>query len=198
MLGWLRTWLPPRHERRRQKRIHRFTALVGAAIAGLHDAPLWTLVRGALGLNDAGKADGVAGQHRLEPAQFSKAGRRPPDRNLLAARDRLARQALAVGDHDLHADRSDMPSGCRETAEQRVSSGYLIEVKGLRIELHGEFLDQFGGEGERPEFAPRTDFNVLEETHRTSYSAASARRRTMIGETISPSVTPAAFRTAPL
>src|SRR6476660_8526128 len=31
--------IPSRHERGRQKRIHRFAALIDAGIAGLHDAP---------------------------------------------------------------------------------------------------------------------------------------------------------------
>src|SRR4051812_30719811 len=92
-----------------------------------------------------------------------------------------------------------MPSRRGEAAEQRLAARLLVEMKRLRIELRGEFLDRFRGEGERSKLAARTDFDVFKETHRTSYSAAaSAQRRTMIGVTISPSATPAAFRTTPL
>src|ERR1700735_2294391 len=76
---------------------------------------------------------------------------------------------------------------------------FLVEMKALRIELSRKFLDQFRGEGERSQFAPLPDLKVLEETHKPAYLAAtSARRRTMIGETISHNACPAALRTMPL
>ena len=106
--------------------------------------------------------------------------------------------ALAVGDQQLHADRSDMPARRRKPAEQRLAALLLVEMKALRIELRGEFLDHLGGEGERSDFAPLPDLDFLEETHQPAYSAAPARRRTMIGETISHSASPPALRTTPL
>ena len=51
-------------------------------------------------------------------------------------------------------------------AEQRFAPLLLVEVKALRIELRGEFLDVLGGEGERADLALRADLDVLEETHR--------------------------------
>src|ERR1700688_1151888 len=72
----------------------------------------------------------------------------------------------------------------------------LVEMKALRIELDREFLDCVGGEGERPHLTPLPDLDVLEETHQPACSAAmEARRRTMIGETISHRACPAALRT---
>jgi hypothetical protein len=38
-------------------------------------------------------------------------------------------------------------------------------MKRLRVELRRKFLDQFGGEGERSQFTPPTDLDVLEKTH---------------------------------
>src|ERR1700722_134300 len=68
-------------------------------------------------------------------------------------------------------------------------------MKALRIELAGEFLDQLGRKGERPHFAPLPDFEILEETHDLAYSAVtSARRCTMIGETISHNACPLPLR----
>src|SRR3979411_1266566 len=71
---------PARHERGREEREHHLAALVGARIAGLQDAPFGTLLRSPLGFALVGKADGVAGQHRRDPAQLTKAGRWPPHR----------------------------------------------------------------------------------------------------------------------
>src|SRR6185312_15467140 len=102
---WSLPHLPPGHEGGRKERVHYLAALVGAGIAGLRDAPFGTLLRGPLGFNYTGEADGVAGQHRPDPAQFTKARRGPPHRDLLAARDSLRRHALAVGDQELHAHR---------------------------------------------------------------------------------------------
>jgi hypothetical protein len=76
------------------------------------------------------------------------------------------RQALAVGDQQLHADRGDVPARCRQSPEQGFASLLLIEVEALRIELRGKLLDVGGGKGERAELALRTDLDVLEETHR--------------------------------
>src|SRR5882757_4136918 len=181
----LGTRVPPRHEGGRQKRVHQFAALIGAGVAGLQDAPFGALVRGSLGLDHTRETDGIARQHRLDPAQLAKTRRRSPDRDLLAARGRFLHQALAVGDQELHADRTDMPSRRGQSAEERLAARLLVEVKRLRVELRGEFLDRFRGEGERSQITPRADFDLLKETHRTSYSAAaSARRRTMIGDTI--------------
>ena len=54
-----------------------------------HDAPFGTLFGNPLRGDLGGVSDGVAGQHRLQPAQVAKAGRGPPHHNLLAARDGL-------------------------------------------------------------------------------------------------------------
>src|SRR5271170_7343589 len=68
-------------------------------------------------------------------------------------------------------------------------------MKALRIELACESLDQLGGEGERTNFAPLPDLQVLEEAHALAYSAATlARRCTMIGETISHNACPLPLR----
>src|SRR5258705_5089818 len=190
---------PPRHEGGRQQREHRFAALVGAGVAGLQDAPFRALLGSALRFALAGEADGIAGQYRPEPAQLTKARRRSPDRDLLAARESLLRGAQAIVHQQLHADRSDMPARRGEPAEQRLPPLFLVEMKALRIELRGEFLDCVGGEGERPQFAPLPDLDVLEEAHQPGCSAAApARRATMIGETISHNAYPAALRTTAL
>src|SRR4030088_2335528 len=42
---------------------------------------------------------------------------------------------LAVGDQELHADRTDMPARRGKAAEQRFPACLLIEMEGLRIEL---------------------------------------------------------------
>src|SRR4051794_14841536 len=191
------THTPPRHEGGGEERKYHLATLVDAGIAGLQDAPFRALLRSPLGLDLVGKADGVAGQHRLDPAQFTKAGRRPPHRDLLAARDGLRRQALAVGDQQLHADRGDVPARCRQSTEQGFAPFLLIEVKPLRVELRSKLLDVFGGEGERAKLALRADLDVLEETHRY-FAPASSRRRTMIGDSISHSTMPAALRIVPL
>src|SRR5271154_7498018 len=196
-LPWL-IGVAPRHKGRRQQRENRFAALVGAGVAGLRDTPFGTLLGRSQRFDFACETDGVAGQHRADPAQFAKPRRRSPDRNLLAARGRLLGLTLAVGHQKLHADRSDMPARGRQPAEQRVASRFFIEMKALRVELRREFLDQFRGEGERSQFAPQPDFEVLEETHQPACpAAASARRLTMIGVTISHSACPAALRIKP-
>ena len=117
------------------------------------------------------KADGVAGQHRPDPAQFAKARRRSPDRDLLAARRRFLRLTLAVGYQQLHADRADMPARGGQPAEQRFAALFLVEMKALRIELRGEFLDVVGGEGERAEFTALADLHILEEAHQPAARA---------------------------
>src|SRR6266404_9984968 len=173
--------------------------MVGAGVAGLQNAPFGTLLRRPQRFNLTGEADGVARQYRLDPPQFTKTRRRSPDRNLLAARESVFRLALAIGHQQLHAHRPDMPARRRESAEQRFASLFLIEMKALRIELRGKFLDQVRGEGERPQFAPLPDLDILEETHQPACPAARpARRCTMIGETISHKTCPAALRTTPL
>src|SRR6266404_4205959 len=193
------TGVPPRHKGRCQQREHQLAALVGAGVAGLQDAPFGALLRCPQRFDLAGEADGVAGQYRLDPAQFTKTRRRSPDRNLLAARESLFGLALAIGHQQLHAYRSDMPARRREPAEQRFASLFLVEMKALRIELRGKSLDQLGGEGERSHLAPPPDLDVLEETHQPACPAAiPARRRTMIGDTISHKACPAALRTTPL
>src|SRR5882757_8960672 len=173
--------------------------MVGAGVAGLQDAPFGTRVGGPQRFNLTGEADGVARQYRLDPPQFTKTRRRSPDRNLLAARESLFRLALAFGHQQPHAHRPDMPARRREPAEQRFAPLFFIEMKALRIELRGKFLDQVRGEGERPQFAPLPDLDILEETHQPACSATRlARRCTMIGETISHKACPAALRTTPL
>ena len=69
-------------------------------------------------------------------------------------------------------------------------------MKTLRIELRGEFLDVLGGEGERAQFAPQADLH--DPRRNASGLPRRSRRRTMIGDTISHSVLPAALRTMPL
>src|SRR5271154_6345140 len=153
----------PRYEGRRQQREHRFAALVGAAVAGLRDTPFGTLLGGPQRFDLACETDGVARQYRPDPAQFTKPRRRPPDRDLLAARGRLRGLTLAVGHQELHADRPDMPARGGQPAEQRVAPRFFIEMKALRIKLCREFSDQFRGEGERSQFTPLPDLEVLEE-----------------------------------
>jgi len=50
-----------------------------------------------------------------------------------------------------------MPALGRQAAEQRFAARFLVEMKALRVELRGEFLDVVGGEGERSQFAPLPD-----------------------------------------
>src|ERR1700744_3675567 len=136
--------------------------------------------------------DRVAGQHRLDPAQFAKTGRRPPDRDFFAAGRRFAGLALAVGHQEFHADRSDMPSRGRQAAEQRFAPLFLVEMKALRIKLRREGLDGVSGESERTEFTPLSCLDVFKKMHwRACQVAASPRRWTMIGETISHNSCPA-------
>src|SRR6478672_8908092 len=187
----------PRHQGGGEEREHHLATLIGAGIARLQDAPFGALLRRPLGFDLVGKADGVAGQNRLDPAQFAKARRRPPHRDLLATRDRFRRQALAVCDQELHANRGDVPARCSQSPEQGFASLLLIEVKALRVELRGKPLNVVGGEGERAEVAPGADLDILEETHRY-IAPASSRRRTMIGDSISHSTMPAALRIVPL
>src|SRR5262249_25838715 len=85
---------PPRHEAGGEEGEHQFAALVGARVAELQDGPFRTRLRHAGGLELARKSDGVAGQHRLDPAQIAKARRGSADTDLLAARDRLPVMAL--------------------------------------------------------------------------------------------------------
>src|SRR6266540_6201176 len=66
---------PSRHEGGRKEREHDLAALVGAGIAGLQDAPFGALIRSPLGFDLVGKADGVAGQNRLDQEQLTKARR---------------------------------------------------------------------------------------------------------------------------
>src|SRR2546423_9389847 len=92
-----------------------------------------------------------------------------------------------------------MPARGREPAEQRFAALFFVEMKALRVELRGEFLDQLSGEGERAQFVPLPDLDIFEETHQPACSGATpARRRTMIGDTISHNACPAALRTTPL
>src|ERR1700730_3272741 len=147
----------------------------------------------------AGLTDGVAGEHRPEPPQLTEARRWSPGRNRLAARDGLCSPALAIGHQQLHAGRRDVPARRREAAEQRFAPLFLVEMKRLRIELACEFLDSVGGEGERADFPPLPDLEFLEEMHQLACpKAGSARRRTMIGVTISHNTAPVALRAAPL
>src|SRR4249919_2785543 len=67
-------------------------------------------------------------------------------------------------------------------------------MKALRIELGREFLDPLGGECERAYFTALPNLDVLEESHQpVCPKAASSRRSTMIGETISHNACPAAL-----
>src|SRR5206468_8167750 len=66
-------WMPSRHERRCQKREGQFTALVGAGVARLDDAPFGARRRESLRGDLAGIAQRITGQHRLDPAQLAKA-----------------------------------------------------------------------------------------------------------------------------
>src|SRR3984957_20291791 len=136
--------------------------------------------------------DRVAGQHRFDPAQFAKAGRRPPDRDGFTTGRHFAGLALAVGHQEFHADRSDMPSRGRQAAEQRFAPLLLVEMKALRITLRRDGLDCVTGESERTEFTPLPCLDVFEKMHRRARQvAASPRRWTMIGETISHNACPA-------
>src|ERR1700733_2304633 len=135
--------------------------------------------------------DRVAGQHRFDPAQFAKPGRRPPDRDFFAAGRHFVRLALAVGHEQFHAGRSDMPSRSRQAAEQRFSPLLLVEMKALRIEFRREGRDGVSGERERTEFTQLSYLDVFEEMHQEACQVASSPRRwTMIGETISHSACP--------
>src|SRR5262249_10128785 len=137
-----------RHKRDAKKREHGLAVLIGAAVADLDDAPFGTRLRDALGLDRASKADGVAGKHRLDPAQLAKAWRGAGNRDLLAARGRFAVDTLGVRHQKLHVHRRDVPAGRGETTEQRVAALFLGKMKALRIELPRKALDVFGGEGE--------------------------------------------------
>src|SRR6202012_3808828 len=186
--------VPPRHEGSRHHREHRLAALVGSAVAGFQDSPFGPALGGDAQHDLAGKTDRVAGEHRPDPAQFAKSGRWPPHRDLFAARCDFSGLTLAVGHQQFHADRPDMPPGGGQTAEQRVAPLLLIEMKPLRVEFRREYLDGVGGEGERTEFAPVSDLDILEEMHQLAcIVAVSSRRRTMIGDTISHSAWPAAL-----
>ena len=44
-------------------------------------------------------------------------------------------------DREPHGERRRAPAACRQAAEYAVTSGVLIEMKGLRIELGGKALD---------------------------------------------------------
>src|SRR5262245_20226248 len=82
-----------------------------------------------------------------------------------------------------------MPAGGGEPAEQRLASFFLVEVKSLRIVFGGKFLDRLRGEGVVANLAARAHCQILVEIHR-----GCSERLTMIGEVISHSATPAAFR----
>src|SRR5262249_10180037 len=133
------------------------------------------------------------GEHRLQPAQVAKSGRRSPHRDRFTARRSFLHLALGVRDDQLHADRTDMPAGGGKAAEQRIASLLLAQMKALRIELRGEGLDRLCGEGKGADLAPLPDLHVLEEPHQRA-SSAPLRRPTMIGEVISHSASPAALR----
>src|SRR5581483_9138278 len=117
---------------------------------------------GALGFHHAHKAQRIAGEHRPEPAQLAKAGRRAPHRDRLAALSRLARLKLSVRDDHLHPDGSDVPTRSGETTEQRIATFLFGKMEALRIELPREAFDVFGGEGERAKLAPPPDLGVFE------------------------------------
>src|ERR1700761_1351308 len=190
----------PGNKRRRQQRVNQFAALVGAGDTALHDAPFRSLLAGAQRYQFRHIRDGVARQHRLDPAQVAKPRGRSPHRDLLATRRGLPGLPLAVSHQQLHAGRTDMPAGCGEAAEQRVAALFLVEMKTLRIELNSELLDQLRGEGERSQFAALPDRQILEKPHQLgsvaalTSVAAPARRSTIIGVTISHSASPAALR----
>src|SRR6185437_13989654 len=188
----LSAFVPQRHEPDGEKREHCLTALVGAAVAGLDDSPFGTRLRDALGLDLARKGNGVAGQHRLDPAELTKAWRGSSDRDLLAARGRFAIGTLGVSHQELHVDGGDVPARRRKPAEQRVASLFLGKVKALRIELPRKALDVLGGEGERAQFTPLAERKIFEEAHQPF--PAPSRRLTMIGDTISHSTCPRALR----
>src|SRR5579883_545206 len=187
------TRIATRHEGCRDQRKHQLAMLIGSGLPRLHNAPIRPRVRRALVDDLGGKADGVAGEHRLDPTQIAKAWRRAPHRNGFAARGRRLHLVLGVSDKKLHADRADMPAGGGETAEQRVAARLLAEMKALRIELRGKGLDRLGGEGEGTDLAPLPDLQILEEPHQRD-SSRGERRPTMIGEVISHSARPAALR----
>src|SRR5437868_2744539 len=44
-------------------------------------------------------------------------------------------------DSEVHGYRGGMPSGCRETIEQRIGGRHFVEVHGLRIKLSREAFD---------------------------------------------------------
>src|ERR1700748_2753457 len=111
---------PPRHESHGKNRKHLFAVLIRADVAGLYEAPSGPRGRRPLRHELADEADGVAGEHRLDPAQIAEARRGPPHRHLLAACKRFLGPAFDVGHEELHADRGDMPAGGGEPAEQRL------------------------------------------------------------------------------
>src|SRR5579863_725962 len=160
-------------------------------MARFQDSPFGPACRGAQRFNLTREMDRVAGQHRFDPAQVAKAGRRPPDRDGFTTGRHFAGLALSMAHQKFHADRSDMPSRGRQTAEQRFASLLLVEVKALRVKFRREGLDGVSGEGERTEIAPLPCLDVFKEMHqRARQVAASPRRWTMIGETISHNACP--------
>ena len=161
-VAWLRSRrIPQRHEGGRQDRKDRFAALIGAGVAGLQDAPFGPLCPTVVWISI------TLEKLMVSPAStglIQRRSRKPGDGPQTAIFSPRAAAsfdlALAVGDQQLHADRTDMPARGGQTAEQRLASRLLVEMKALRIELRGEFLDRFRGEGERAELTPPRRFPV--------------------------------------
>src|SRR5262249_10018510 len=137
-----------RDESGRQQGKHEFATLVCAGAVGLQDAPSGPRLRSPLRDDHVEEADGVVRQHRLDPAQLPKPGRRSSNSYCLATRRGLPGKLLVAGHQELHVDRSDVPARCRKRAEWRFAAFLLIEMKPLRIVLPGKSLDVISGEGE--------------------------------------------------
>ena len=73
--------------------------------------------------------------------------------------------AQVMIDHQPHPDRRRVPARRAQRAEMRTLGRFLVDVKELRVEAHGERLDILGGEGVAADFVFVADAHVLEELH---------------------------------
>ena len=93
----------------------------------------------------------ISRAHRVRPAEFVEAG----------SHDAASGLEFALNQQS-HGERSRVPAARRQAAEYAVTGGFLIEMKGLRIELGGKALDPIGVDADATGTVGLADGKVLE------------------------------------
>src|SRR5262245_51847777 len=154
------------------EREDQLTRLVGAGVAGEHEALVGPALHRPRLDHLAGERDGVAGIDRPDPLELAEAGRRAGAADWLAARAHRFFLAHPVQHDQADAHRAGVPAGRNQAAEMRARRRRLVEMERLRIEGLSKYLDLFCRERVAAERGLVADADVFEELHAGSTRTA--------------------------